>query len=75
MIVNNTHPERSLYFYGGYVLKALDTYREKEMDLISIHQSISKNKKMSVNVLLLTLDWLYLLGLIKFVEGKIIRCS
>lgn len=75
MIVSkNTHPERNLYFTGGIVLQSLKAFSEVELDLFSLYHHVNLSIKMTFNMLLLTLDWLFLLGSIKFSEGKIIKC-
>lgn len=75
MIVSkNTHPERNLYYTGGIVLQVFEASSEVELDLFSLYHLVNISVKMTINMLLLTLDWLYLLGSIKFSEGKIIKC-
>ncbi|WP_367186316.1 ABC-three component system middle component 6 [Methylotenera sp.] len=75
MIVSkNIHPERNLYFTGAIVLKLLENSLNEELDLFSLYHRVNQNAKMTINLLLLTLDWLFLLGSIKFNEGKIIKC-
>ena len=73
MIVGkDIQPERKLYFLGGRVLDLLQKSTQEE-DLITLYQSLN-DKEISINVLLLTLDWLYLLGAVKINKGKIIKC-
>ncbi len=73
MIVGkDIQPEKKLYFLGGRVLELLQQSSHEE-DLVSLHHSLN-DKEISINILLLTLDWLFLLGAIKINKGKIIKC-
>lgn len=73
MIVGkDIQPERKLYFLGAKVIDVLQKSTQ-EQDLISIYHTLN-NKEISINMLLLTLDWLFLLGAIRINKGKIIKC-
>ncbi len=72
IIGKDIQPERKLYFLGSKVLELLQKSSQEE-DLISLYQTLN-DKEISINMLLLTLDWLFLLGTIKIDEGKIIKC-
>jgi hypothetical protein len=72
IIGKDIQPERKLYFLGGRVLELLQKSSQEE-DLISLYHTLN-DKEISINVLLLTLDWLFLLGVIKISKGKIIKC-
>ncbi len=74
LLPENINPANSLYFNGAYVLGALRKIGETSfMDLfIESRQS----REMQMPVFVLTLDWLFLAGLVTHnVDGNIQSCS
>jgi len=76
MIVNkNTNPERDLYYLGGKVIEALTLFNQQEIDYFELFLSVNKSSKVSLNLYSLTLDWLFVLGVIKKGnKGLILKC-
>lgn len=76
MILNpDTHPERDIYFIGGKVIEILDEHVSPEIDILEIYTSIKNSTGISFNLFILSLDWLFLLGVInKGTTGGIIKC-
>lgn len=74
MIVSkNTNPERDFYFLGAKLIEILN--RDKSIDIISAYDLFNKETNMSYNAFLLTLNWLYLIGVIeKSKNGVIVKC-
>lgn len=74
LIPDNVHPERTLYYNGAFVLKALQKHRVA--DLLDLYVEAKTQKAMSMPVFVLCLDWLFLLELVKFdTNGKVALCS
>ena len=63
LIPDNVHPEQTLYYNGAFVLKELQKYRI--IDLLELYMQIKANVDMNITVFLLSIDWLYLIGVIK----------
>lgn len=76
MIVNkNTHPERDLYYLGGKLIEILDKLNQSEVDYIELYIEMKKEVDLSFNLFVLTLDWLYLIGVIKRGgKGELLKC-
>jgi hypothetical protein len=76
MIVdNNVNPERDLYYLGGILIDVLSTKKKKEIDYMELYQLFNKKQEVTINLYSLTLDWLFILGLInKGENGKIKKC-
>jgi len=76
MIINrDTNPERSLYYVGSVVLRELKESSNKELDFLQLYKSLKENIDISMNLFTLSLDWLYLNGIIEMKEGNIVQCS
>jgi len=76
MIINrDTNPERSLYYVGSAVLRELKESSNKELDFLQLYKSLKENIDISMNLFTLSLDWLYLNGIIEMKEGNIVQCS
>jgi hypothetical protein len=74
LVPDNIHPEQSLYYNGSLVLEVLLTRRE--INLLDLYSEIQESREMTMPVLVLCLDWLYLLGLVSVSEqGKVTLCS
>lgn len=68
-------PERNLYFLGGRVLKELQSMRGGKIDFLELFQKLNNEKEISVQLFVLTIDWLYLLGAVKNnKKGEIEKC-
>jgi hypothetical protein len=76
MIVINKeiNPEREVYYLGAVVIEILKDMPKKEADLLDVFQLLNKKIRVSMNLFILTLDWLYLMGSIKHNEGCIAKC-
>lgn len=74
IIGSDIHPKREVYYLGGIVLGAFDTSPEDAHDFFSLYQSVNKLEQISVTLFALTLDWLFLLGLIDSKKGLIRKC-
>lgn len=74
LIPDNIHPEQTIYFNGAFVLKAIQEHRV--MDLLDLYTETTSERKMSMPVFALCLDWLFLLDLVIFNDrGKVELCS
>jgi hypothetical protein len=75
MIINkDINPEREIYHLGALVIEILKNNPNSKMDFFDIYQSLNERIKVSVNLYILTLDWLYILGLINKNREAIIKC-
>lgn len=68
------HPERKIYYIGSLVLKALKSTPQKKFDFFHIYHKINESQKVSMKLYILTLDWLFLLGVVKTDKDYIIKC-
>ncbi len=68
------HPQRKIYYLGAVVIELLNTTDNKGNDFLSLYQQVGKKEKISMNLFALTLDWLYILGLIENNRGLIRKC-
>ena len=74
LVPDNIHPERTIYFNGAFVLKAIQENRA--MDMLSLYMQTTADREMSMPVFVLCLDWLFLLSLVTLNEhGKVELCS
>ena len=76
MIINKqTHPERDLYYLGAQCIESMQRSKAMEFDYFELFQDMHKHYKISLNLFALTLDWLFILGVIrKEKQGKISKC-
>lgn len=76
MIVNkDTRPEKKIYYLGGLLIEILGKYPvNSKLDFFDIYSEFNSNKEITINLFSITLDWLFLLDLIKIENNKIIKC-
>lgn len=76
MIVDqNTHPERDLYYLGSVMIKLLLNSEGYTFDYLELYDMFRQEQDISINLFSLTLDWLFLLGIIKKnKQGGIEKC-
>lgn len=76
MIVDkNINPERDLYYLGGILIDVLASKNSVDIDYIDLHQLLNQKQEISINLYSLTLDWLFILGVVsKGENGKIKKC-
>jgi hypothetical protein len=76
MIVSrDINPERDVYYLGARVIETISNSKKKEFDFFDIFEKLKVSNNISVNLFILTLDWLYLIEAINSpVNGKITKC-
>jgi hypothetical protein len=74
LLPDNVHPEQTIYYYGGFVLKAVNDSPGTSVLELYTHTSI--DHKLSMPNFLLSLDWLFLLGLVVLNKnGRVEACT
>ena len=74
LVPDNIHPELTVYFNGAFVLKVIKEFHEA--DMLDLYMKTITQRKMSMPIFVLCLDWLFLLNLITFNgHGKVKLCS
>ena len=74
LIPDNIHPDQTIYFNGAFVLKNIQEHRV--MNLLDLYIQTTTERKMSMPVFVLCLDWLFLINLITLDDhGKVELCS
>lgn len=73
MILNpDSNPNRQLYYLGACLL---ETFHDRtSVDFFEAYQELKKNHEISMQLFILTVDWLYLLGAVKSERGALIKC-
>ena len=75
MIVNkDVRPERKIYYIGALVIDILKDSKEEVVDHLSVFERLHKKEKISAEVFLLALDWLFLLGAVRTEKGILKKC-
>lgn len=67
-------PKRKIYYLGAVAIEILNDYPEKEIDFFDVFQKMKDKEKISINLFILTLDWLFLSGVITINNKYIRKC-
>lgn len=74
LLPDSIHPKHSIYYTGAVVLKALQA--NGTMSLADLYVAVRESDGMSFNLLMLSLDWLYLINAALLTEnGEVALCS
>lgn len=73
IISKHINPERDLYYLGAKTIGIIDSLDESEIDFFTVFSEFNKNEKVSINLFILTLDWLYMIGAINMTEENLIK--
>lgn len=60
LIPDNIHPDNTIYYNGALVLQILQ--QNKRMNISDLFIQIQQIREVSFSILLLCLDWLYLIN-------------
>ena len=76
MIVSkDINPERDLYYLGAVVVELISNQSNSSVDFFNLYNDLNLHKKISMELYSLTLDWLYLNGVIEnSTDGSIKKC-
>ncbi len=74
LIPDNIHPENTIYYNGAFVLQSLQ--QNSPQDMFNLYQDVKIKRDISFPVLVLCLDWLYLIDVAKINEdGEVALCT
>lgn len=74
LLPDNIHPEQSIYYNGAVVLQIMQ--KRGAIGLLDLYGEVRSSLEMSMPVLILCLDWLYLLELVTINEhGRVELCT
>jgi len=71
----DVHPSKKIYYSSALVL---DGFKDLSVSEIAFDELFSKMKRdysMSIEIFMLSLDWLFLLNAIDSRDGKVFKCS
>lgn len=68
------HPQKKIYYLGAVVIEILNSADNEGNDFFLLYQQVNKKEKISINLFTLTLDWLFILGLVENKKGLIQKC-
>ena len=74
LLPDNIHPENTIYYNGALVLQSLQ--QKNVQTLIELYQNVRNKRDMSFSILILCLDWLYLIDVAEINDkGEVKLCS
>ncbi len=64
LLNNNIQPQFDVYYQGAKLIDYLNKMTEKTVDFFDVYNGFNTTNKISMNLFILTLDWLYILNLV-----------
>lgn len=71
----DVHPSRKIYYSGALLLKGFKDLNVKEITFDDLFNKMKRDYSMSIEIFMLSLDWLFLLNAIDSRDGKVFKCS
>jgi hypothetical protein len=73
LLPDNMHPEQTIYYNASHVLNIL--FHKKQVSLFDLYMETNSAIKMTIPVFLLSLDWLFLIDVVNYMEdGSVVLC-
>jgi hypothetical protein len=73
IVSSDIKPDRDLYFLGSKVIEVLIDSNDKKVDYFELFQKVNSEIEISLNLYTLVLDWLFIIGVIKNAENRLIE--
>lgn len=73
LLPDNIAPEDCIYYNGAIVMKIMQ--QNKRMKMSDLFIEVKKRKDLSFAMMLLCLDWLFLIDSVVVKNGEVILCS
>lgn len=73
LLPDNIAPEDSIYYNGAIVLDTIQ--RVGQISLTDLFYEVNRSKSFSFSMLLLCLDWLFLIDCVSVQNEEVILCS
>lgn len=75
IISKDINPERDFYYLGAKTIEILSSTEDEKIDFFSVFYSLKETEDISMNLFILTLDWLFIIGAVnKSHKGYIKKC-
>lgn len=75
IISKNINPAKDYYFLGAKIIEILSKSENKKYDFFLAYEELKSSENVSINLFTLTLDWLFIIGVIENSEkGFITKC-
>ncbi|HGN9466898.1 MULTISPECIES: ABC-three component system middle component 6 [Providencia] len=69
--IKGSHPKMNVLYIGGFILEKLHERKKKRMTITQLIKIASKELSVSIDHIILTLDWLYIISAIGYNEKEI----
>ena len=74
IIARDMKPDRQIYHLGGLLIQVLKNEHDNTIEPLRAFELMNRCGSISMNAFILTLDWLYILGIVDHAKGKIVKC-
>lgn len=71
IIGSDTNPSNEIYYIGAILLSVIKSSSDKYLDILDVYQELNRKRKISMNLFVLALDWLFMIGTISIINGNI----
>ncbi|HAN76754.1 MAG TPA: hypothetical protein DCQ31_02700 [Bacteroidales bacterium] len=70
LLSTNIKPDKDVYYLGAKVIEILSEASSNKIDFFDTFHKLNSIEKISMSLYILTLDWLYIIGIVKQSNDK-----
>jgi hypothetical protein len=75
LLPNDISPINSIYYTGAMLLESINSSIDNKFEFFELYQEMKKTQQISLPIFIFSIDWLFLLGSIRFDQnGRIEKC-
>ncbi len=67
-------PDKNIYYIGALVIRILKDLNIDKIDILDVYKELNKKYNISITLLILTLDWLFILDIIYIKNYEVKLC-
>lgn len=67
-------PDKNIYYIGALVIRILKDLNIDKIDILDVYKELNKKCNISITLLILTLDWLFILDIIYIKNYEVKLC-
>ncbi|EMU8997179.1 hypothetical protein AAA733_000194 [Providencia rettgeri] len=74
IIGNDINPKRKVYYFGALIIDVLMEFSQKMVSFDDIYHLMRSRYGISIELFMLSLDWLFIISVVDGKDGMVIKC-
>lgn len=74
IIGNDINPKRKIYYYGALIIEILKEFSQNTVSFDDVYHLTHSRHGISIELFMLSLDWLFIISVVDSKDGMVIKC-